>query len=212
MRKKRSRSNFKNLMKEEKTIEQLEKAQLKKLAQEDAKLNRLEKEEQSIERLTKREIQDINDLKKIEDQIKRSVTKHPLKKITTRDMARGLIGSFFGIVAHFAFIEGADAAERFNITIFRATLLLITAFLIGTIFLYATGYRKIKDAKLVSILPIRIFVMFGISILSIVSVLALFGIINSHSSFSLVYRQIAVISIPSIIGAITADLIGDKNE
>ena len=54
--------------------------------------------------------------------------------------------------------------------------------------------------------------MFGISIVSILSVLALFGILNSHSTFQEIYKQVAVTSLPAIIGAATADIIGKKNE
>lgn len=212
MSKKRSGKNFNKILKEEKVIEQLERDQLKKLAKEDKKLSRIEKEEHILQKLTKEELKELANLKKLEEEIKKSVKQSPLKRITSRDMARGLIGSFFGIVAHFAFIEGIDVTERFNFTMLRATLLLFTSFFIGLIFLYATGYREIKDFKILSVLPIRIVVMFGISIVSILSVLALFGILNSNSTFPEIYKQVAVISLPAIIGAATADIIGKKNE
>ncbi len=204
--------NFNNVIKEEKNIELLERKQLKKLFQEDKKINKLEQEEEKVERLTKKELQELQELKKLEQEISKSVKISPLRKITTRDMARGLVGSFFGIVAHFAFIEGVDVVEKFHITMFRASLLLFASFVIGFIFLYATGYREIKDTKILSIMPIRIFVIFGISIVSILSVLALFGIIGPESTFTEVYKQVAVISLPAMIGAATADLIGNKND
>lgn len=206
------KSNFNNIVKGEKEIEYLEKKQLKQLFQEDKKIDKLEQEEEKLERLTKEEINELDELKKIEEDIRRNVKKSPLKRITTRDMARGLVGSFFGIVAHFAFVEGVDVAEKLHFTMFRASLLYLTTFIIGFVFLYATGYREIKDFKVLSIMPIRLFVIFGISIVSVLCVLALFGLVGPESSFQEVYKQVAVISLPAIIGAITADLLGNKNE
>ena len=212
MRKKRSKSGFNILEKEEEKIESLQRLELKNISKEDKKLNLLQKEEKKLENLTKKEINELDELKNLEEEIKRDVKQSPLKRITTIDMARGLVGSFFGIVAHFAFVEGVDVAEKFNFTMFRATLLLIISLFIGFVFLYATGYREIKDKKVLSIMPIRLLVIFGISIVSILAVLSLFGLIGLDTSFQDVYKQVAVISLPAIIGAITADLLGKKNE
>jgi uncharacterized membrane protein len=212
MVKKRSKSGFNKLEKEEEKIESLQRLELKNISKEDKKLSLLEKEEEKIETLTKKEITELDELKSLEEEIKKDVKQSPLKRITTMDMARGLVGSFFGIVAHFAFIEGVDVAEKFHFTIFRSTLLLLTSLFIGFIFLYATGYREIKDKKVLSIMPIRLLVIFGISIVAILAVLSLFGLIGPESSFQDIYTQVAVISLPSIIGAITADLLGKKNE
>jgi uncharacterized membrane protein len=212
MVKKRSKSGFNKLEKEEEKIENLQRLELKNISKEDKKLNLLQKEEEKIENLAKKEINELDELKNLEEEIKKDVKQSPLKRITTIDMARGLVGSFFGIVAHFAFVEGVNVAEEFHFTMFRATLLLITALFIGFVFLYATGYREIKDKKVLSIMPIRLLVIFGISIISILSVLALFGFIGPDSTFQNIYKQVAVISLPAIIGAITADLLGKKNE
>ncbi|MBI2670697.1 hypothetical protein HYX18_01825 [Candidatus Woesearchaeota archaeon] len=212
MQKKRTGANFKSIVKEEKIIEDLERAQLKKLGKEDRRLNRLEKEEEKLERLTKKELQELEELKQLEEEIKKSVKESPLKRITTKDMARGLVGSFFGIVAHFAFAKGVEFTEQPSFTMVRATILFIISIGIGFIFLYATGYREIKDMKLLSILPIRLIVIFGISMVSILAVLSIYGIINSHSTFQEIYKQVAAISPLAIIGAATADLIGKKND
>jgi uncharacterized membrane protein len=212
MVKKRSKAGFNKLEKEEEKIENLQRLELRNISKEDKKLNLLEKEEEKIENLAKKEINELDELKNLEEEIKKDVKQSPLKRITVIDMARGLVGSFFGIVAHFAFVEGLNVSERLNFTMLRATLLLLTSLFIGFVFLYYTGYKQIKDKKLLFIMPVRLLVIFGISMVSILSVLSLFGLITTQSTFQDIYKQVAVVSLPAIIGAITADLLGKKNE
>lgn len=189
-------------------IERLERKQLRE-----------EEESQRLERKQLREGEETQDLERtqlkelreLEDEIQKSVIRHPLRKITIRDFSRGLIGAFVGIVSHFAFIDGAHVAETISIT--RATGLLILSFFIGFTFIYFTGYRKIRDKKLLSFLPVRVIVIYFVSLFAIFIVLFAFGVIDPTTSleFGLIYRQVAVISLPAIIGAAAADLIG-KNE
>lgn len=189
----------KNSIKEEKLlerkedeVEQLEKQQLKELANEGEELKKLEQ---------------------FEKDIRKEVGSHPLTKITIRDVSKGLIGAFIGIVSHYAFLEGADIAEEFSYT--RSTVLLIFSFLLGLIFMYATGFRKVKETTLLKFFPLRVVAIYLISIASIFLVLSLYGLINfefgiGELEWGLIYKQVASISIPAIIGASAADLIGGE--
>src|SRR3990167_5492645 len=72
------------------------------------------KEEDEVEALEKKQLKEVEsegkELKKIEEferQLKKQIGSHPLTKITIRDVSKGLVGAFFGVVSHYAFIEGA---------------------------------------------------------------------------------------------------------
>ena len=75
--------------------------------------------------------------------------------------------------------------------------------------MYVTGFRKIKETTLIRFFPLRVLFIYGISIIAIFLVFSLYGMINfSALDFSLIYKQVASMSIPAIIGASAADLIG----
>ena len=191
---KRQIKEEKLLKKGEDEVTQLEKQQLKVLASEEEELKKIEQ---------------------FEKEIRREVGSHPLTKITIKDVGKGMIGAFIGIVSHYAFLEGARVAEESQFTYVRATVLLISAFILGLIFMYATGFRKVKETTLIRFFPLRVLFIYGISILAIFIVLSLYGIINVELGFGaldfgLIYKQVASISIPAIIGASAADLIGGE--
>ncbi len=172
-------------IKEEKNIEKLEKKQLKKVESEEDELKSLEK---------------------LEKEIKKEVGSHPLTRLTIKDMAKAMVGAFVGIVSHFAFIEGAHLSE--SVSYAKASFLLVFAFVIGLVFIYATGFRKVKEKTLTRFFPLRVIAIYLVSLLSIFVVLYMYGIIEPPLDLGLLYKQIATISIPAIIGASAADLIG----
>lgn len=162
--------------------------------------------------LEKDEALELDELKKIEElelNIKRKVGESPLKRITYRDITKGMIGAFFGIVGHFAFVEGVHIAEEF--TILRSTALLVTSFIIIVLFLYFTGFRTVTDDLLYKFMPIRALVIYFSAMITVVVVLLLYGKIDFSMPFHAIYNTVAAISILAVLGAGTADLIG-KNE
>ncbi len=177
------------------------------------KLIKLEKrsleEEEDTQRLERQELRDLDDLEEdideLEAKIKKELGVKALGKITLKDISKGIVGAFIGIVSHFAFFEGAHIAE--GISNFRALLILITSFLVGLIFIYFTGYRKVRKIKLLTFVPLRVTVIYFTAILVIVFVLYIYGIIE-HSTTNLLFRQVGVISLPAMLGASAADLIG----
>jgi len=166
---------------------------------------RIEKEEVKEEKEEEAALAELQKLETLEKEIIQEVEQHPLQKITYKDIARGAIGAFFGSVAHYTFIYGIKVAEA--ITVGRATLLLPISFIIGAIFLYATGFRKIKDPKIMWFLPVRLFVLYITAI--IVSILVLYLFTPSFGmAFVESYKQVATVSLSAIIGACTADILG----
>ena len=114
-----------------------------------------------------------------------------------------ILSLFFGILA------GTFTGLTPGIHINLVSVLLLSAFLIGLIFVYATGFRNVKEKTLVRFFPLRVALIYSISLLSIFIVLSLYGIIGYKTiEPGLVFKQVASISIPAIIGASAADLIG----
>lgn len=178
----------------------------------ESKINGIEKKEEQIE---KSEIQIMKEEKnvekeaqkveKIEKQIKKEVEEKPLTKFSMRDVNKGIIGAFIGVVAHFAFIYGRELAESISTT--RATILLVASYFVIIILMYETGYRNIKEKRLLLILPRRATAIYITSLVMIVVIFFLFNLIDLSKPLDL-YKQIAVTSVLSSMGAGTADLIG----
>ncbi len=176
------------------------------------KINDVEKKEEAIE---KKEAAIITEEKKIEKEtekveqvereIKKVVTVKPLKKFTIKDLNKGIIGAFIGVVAHFAFISGKEIAM--NISTIRATILIVFSYILIIILMYETGYREVKEKRLLGILPKRATAIYVTSIIIILVIFLLFNQINL-SDITSTYKQIAVTSVLASLGAGTADLIG----
>lgn len=180
------------------------------------KIIRYEKEQNKsddiLERLGKRQIKQDDEFEKnideLQEHLEKNVGSHPLKKITYRDFGKSLIGAFIGVVSHFAFLEGAHLSE--GLSVMRASILLVTAYLLGMIFIYVAGFRKVKNIKIFGFIPVRITVIYIVSLAVVYFVLFIFGL-TEHTNAIGIYKQVAAVSIPAIIGASAADLIG-KNE
>ena len=141
--------------------------------------------------------------KALEKGLKRKV----LGKISFHDVSKGVIGSFFGTIGHFAFFEGAHIAEQISMT--RATILYIFAYGVGSLLIYFSGFRKVKEERVLHLVPLRVTVMFVISIVSSVLILYLFNQISFTTSFDVVYKIVANVSVLAMFGATTADFLGD---
>ena len=198
MKKRSINKKLDEILKLEKLQVKLEK-QFKKLEEEQIK------EEKEVKGLEKRELKNLKDIEALEKEIKSKVTKKPLGKITYKDLGKATIGAFIGLVSHFTIIEGAEIAEAFTTT--KATSFLILSYIVGMIILYYTGFRKVKTKKFLVILPLRLTVIFIVTLGVITATLAAFGLIHGPVLW---YKQVAAASLPAIIGACAADLIGEE--
>lgn len=169
------------------------------------RIKRLEAEQIEELKAEKEQAKDIEELKQIEGRIIAATEPHPLRRITYKDIAKGSLGAFIGVVAHYTFIYGIKVANEIDIA--RATLLYPLAFVIGAIFLYATGYRKVKSTKILVFLPVRLVLLYMISILMAILVLVIFQPDFMHNFWD-AYKQVATVTLTALIGACTADLIG----
>jgi len=81
------------------------------------------------------------------------------------------------------------------------------SFLLGGLFIYVAGFRKVKDPKLFFILPARLLVLYMIAMCMAIIVLFFFQP-NFGLDMEESIKQIATVSLLGVIGACTADLIG----
>ncbi len=179
-------------------LDQLEKIKLlekETIKSEMEEINELGKEESGIETL-----------EKLEKEVKREVVPKAITKITYRDFVKSIVGAFFGIMGHFAFFYGIELADK--LSMLRATLLYFLSFVIGILFVYFTGFRKVSIKRKIMFVPVRVFVIYGVSLIVIVFVLSLFGFITPETHFTEAYKTISSISVLAVLGAVTADLIG----
>ena len=150
-------------------------------------------------------------LKPIQEEAQQKLTKaigtHPLRRVTYRDVAKGAIGAFIGTTAHYSFIYGVKVAHQIDLT--RAILLFPLAFAIGGVFLYITGFRKIKSTQLLWFLPVRLTALFITSLAVSFFVLYLLHPTFLHQPIEM-FKTLATVQLSAIIGACTADLIGKE--
>ena len=163
------------------------------------------KEEEAIETEEKEELKKLEELETFEKQLVQEVGEHPLQKITYKDIAKGSIGAFIGVAAHYSFVYGVKVAAEIDIT--RATLLFPISYAFGGIFMYYTGFRRIRDPRIISFLPVRLTTLYVVAIITSILVLWLFNP-EFFNDFWTMYKQIATVTLLAVIGACTADLIG----
>ena len=169
------------------------------------KVNGIEKKEAAIITEEKKIEKETDKVEKLEKEIKKEVTQKPLEKFTIKDLNKGIIGAFIGVVAHYAFIYGKEIAK--NISITRATVLVIFSYVIILVLIYETGYREIKEKRLLKVIPRRATAIYLTSIVVIILIFFMFNQLDL-SNLSALYKEIAVTLVLASVGAGTADLIG----
>lgn len=153
--------------------------------------------------LEKKELKSLESLKK---EISQSVTVHPLTRITRADVVRSIIGALIGTVGHFAFFYGAELAEK--ISIIRATSLYFISIIVCFFFMYYSGFRRVKEVRIVRFIPIRVIVIYFISLLVVLGTLFVFGFIEMGMHFDVIYKIVATTQLLAVLGASTADILG----
>lgn len=184
---------------------------LNKILKNQKTLKSEEKEELTEEKTVEKEESAITSeegkLLKKESALEKSLRRKTLKKLTLHDLDKGIIGAFMGTIGHFAFFEGKHISEQMSFG--RATSLYIFAYLVGILFMYFSGFRKVKEERLIHLIPARVTLMFVISIISSIIILFMFNQISFASSAMGVYKMVANVSVLAMFGAMTADFLGD---
>jgi uncharacterized membrane protein len=177
---------------EEKKLEELEEKDL------EGDVKTIQTEEEALRELA--------NLKKTLQKSKTSA----IKKITIKDMVKGFIGSFIGVMSHLTFTKAASIAPTLSLT--RASLIYIVSIIILIGMLYYTGFRKVEKKIVLRFVPLRVVVLFSVAILSILFVNLLFGKLHFPITFIELYKLVSANMILAVMGAATADLIGRVEE
>ena len=145
------------------------------------------------------------ELEKLREDAKRDLGVHPLKYVTERDIGKGLVGAFAAVVSHFVFLEGVHVGEKLSDA--WIILLYLTSLLLGAIMLYVVGFRTREDKTIFYFIPIRLFVIYFVALGATVLVLVLYQqFLDLHTLF----KQVGALSIPAMLGASIADLLGKE--
>ncbi len=166
---------------------------------------RLLSEEKKIEKMQAKEFDELEALKA---EVKKDSTAHPLTRITTSDIVRSTIGALIGTVGHFAFFYGVELGEK--ITIGRATFLYVFSLIVAFMFMYYSGFRKVKEIRIFRFIPIRVAVVYLVSLIVVVGTLFMFGFIDMTTHFELIYKAVATTLLLAVLGASTADILGKE--
>lgn len=164
-------------------------------------------EDMELEELTHNKDEDaaLAELKKLEEEIRASMGS-PMKHVTSKDAFKGMIGALIGLIGHFAFTKAVEVALK--IDFFRATLLYIFALVILIVMLYFTGFRAVQAQIILKFLPLRVLVLYSVSIFTIIVIYLVFGIIDININPGDLYKVIGGSIVLAVLGAATADLIG----
>lgn len=180
--------NEQAILGKEDEIENLEKQDLIQ----DKKANQTEEETlQALENMTK--------------SLNKSISK-PLKLVTKRDIFKGFIGAFVGVMGHFAFSKAADIAEK--LSMYQTSILYVVAAIMIVIMLYYTGFRNIEKQIVLKFMPLRAITLYTVSIFTIIFVNLIFGKIHFPIEFTEIYKLVGASIILAVMGAGTADLLG----
>lgn len=133
-----------------------------------------------------------------------------IASVTYRDAVKGFIGSFIAGMGHFAFAKGYELS--LDIDFLRATYLYVVAFGMIILMLYYTGFKNVKKHLVFKFMPIRVLILYSVSILSILIINLLFGKLIYPFNFFEVYSLVGASIILAVMGAGTADLIGREEE
>jgi len=162
-------------------------------------------EEKKIEKIQRRELDELEALKA---EVKKDSVVHPLTRVTTSDVVRSTIGALIGTVGHFAFFYGVELAEK--ISFGRATLLYVLSLIVSFMFMYYSGFRKVKEIRIFRFIPIRVAVVYIVSLIVVIGTLFIFGFIDTTTHFELIYKAVATTLLLAVLGASTADILGKE--
>ena len=165
----------------------------------------IEKKEDMIEEEEKKFEQEAKKVEGLEKKIEKEVKPKTLSGFNLKDLNKAIIGAFIGVVAHFGFIYGKAIAKFISTP--RAGLLLLFSYLLIIVLMYETGYREIKEKRILGVLPKRATFVYIISLIVIIVILFLFNMLDWSDPIGL-FKEIAVTSVLASVGAGTADLIG----
>jgi uncharacterized membrane protein len=76
--------------------------------------------------------------------------------------------------------------------------------------MYYSGFRKVKEIRIFRYIPIRVLVIYIISLIVVMGTLFLFDFIGFGSSFEHVYKAASTTLLLAVLGASTADILGKE--
>ena len=143
---------------------------------------------------------------------KQQGTSGKMEKIDHGDLIQIIIGSLGGAFA-FAPTEEFHLISR-NIPFPKLVLLFLSTLVFIGLISYCMGVRRIarRDIRTLGLIPVRILIIYGISVLSCLLALWIYDLISVQTPMVIVVKKIMVLALPATAGGTLVDLIGTKNK
>jgi len=135
------------------------------------------------------------------------------EKINIVDIFQILVGSLAAAIV-FAPTEELWLISQ-NLPIYKIIIIILLTLIFTTMIAYWIGGRKLKlhDISVIAyIIPIRIVIIYFISLFSCFIALWIYDILSTFSSSEGIIRGIIVLSLPSTWGGALLDLVYSKNK
>jgi len=133
--------------------------------------------------------------------------------IDKKDIIQMIIGSLAT-----AIVIAPNNEYRFlsqNLPTYKILIIFIITIIFTVLISYWIGGRKLKLNEIRTIayiIPVRVVMIYAISIVSCLFALWIYDIINSDTSNMLIIREIIVLSLPATWGGTLLDLVYSKNK
>jgi len=162
-------------------------------------------EEKHIARVDTSEVDELKKMEQMEKELRKSGASL-LGRITYQDFIKSAIGALIGVVGGFTFALSPGLFLN-NISLVRAHMLFGLSFAMVILFVYFSGFRKVREIRNWGILPVRALVIYITSILTVVIVMLIFGILEKYS-LAQAYILVSATSVIAVLGACAADMLG----
>ena len=142
--------------------------------------------------------------------MEKSATKK--EQIDYKDILQIFIGSFAAAIVFAPNNEYRGLAS--NLPLYKIIIILLITLIFSGFIAYFIGARKLKISEIRTIayiIPIRLVLIYAISILSCLIALWIYDIINTETCPIIVIREIIVLSLTATWGGTLLDLVYTKN-
>ena len=149
----------------------------------------------------------VEEIKKVQKSLLRRVSSRIVpEEFAWDDLAQQIVGA---IVLSTPLAVTAEVWQlAHSLELFRAVLIVVITLVFNILLIYYTKYQIVKEQKILSFIPLRLFSQLVVSYLSALTMLYVFGVIGGQVTGSLeILKLVILVGLFANIGAGTADLL-----
>lgn len=133
--------------------------------------------------------------------------------IDYRDILQILAGSLAAAIVFAPNYEFRDISQ--SLPVYKIIIIFVFTIIFSGILAYLIGGRKLKLNEIKTIfyiIPLRLLIIYGFSIISCVIALWIYDVITLDKSLEMILREIVLLSLPATWGGTLLDLVYSKNK